>query len=73
MCLPKLPGYLVSPKRPAKMVKILPSRNHGIPSSLLLFCNSENLRVWYSDPLQIAVFAYCILVVVDNPDPMALT
>ena len=61
ICFPKLLGYLIPSKRLAKIVSILHSRDHYVPSFLLLY-NSKNLRIWYSDSLQIAILTYDVLV-----------
>ena len=66
MLLIRFPGYLIAPERPAMMVSIFQSRDHRVPSFLLFLHNSENLRIWYSDPLQIAILACGVLVRSDD-------
>ena len=73
LCFPKLLGYLIPSKRPAKIVSILHSRNHYVPSFFLLLYNSKNLRIWYSDSLQIAILACDKLVLDNSHDPKILT
>ena len=69
----RLPGYLTAPKRHAIMVSILQLRDHGIPSFFLSLHNPENLRIWYSDSLQIAILACDGLVRGDDRERKSLT
>ena len=73
MRLTRLPGYLSAPKRPAMMVSTLQLRDHAIPSFLLFLRNPENLCIWYSDSLQVAILACDVLVRGDDRERKSLT